>query len=293
MSTTFKYSISPYNSASYKGEDSTKEDVKNLRRCLDLRLNRWCYTERGRAAIHQALSYYSLKPDDIVTIFTTSGNYYISSCVTNEIERFCLWSRKIEPKTKLIFINHEFGYPFKHPENLLKYNLPIIEDCAYGFFTKDPDNTMGKIGDFAVYSLSKAFSVNFGGILACNSERFELKSTLSRALVSELEKHLSCQIKDTDAIKTARLRNYNQFFNNLKSVGIKPFFKLEGGVIPGVILFKWENNIDYPALKAYMQGLGVESTVFYGKPAFYLPIHQNLGEMDIDNICEMIRNYQK
>ena len=152
---------------------------------------------------------------------------------------------------------------------------------------------MGKIGDFAVYSLSKAFSVNFGGILACNSERFELKSTLSRALVSELEKHLSCQIKDTDAIKTARLRNYNQFFNNLKSVGIKPFFKLEGGVIPGVILFKWENNIDYPALKAYMQGLGVESTVFYGKPAFYLPIHQNLGEMDIDNICEMIRNYQK
>lgn len=293
MNTIYKYTISPYDSASYKAEYSTAEDVKYLRRCLNTRLNNWCYTERGRSAIHQALSCFSIKSDDVVTILTTSGNYYISSCVTNEIERFCRWSRNIESNTRIIFINHEFGYPFKHPESLLKYKLPIIEDCAYGFFTEDPDDAMGKIGDFVIYSLSKAFSVKYGGILKCNNERFRIKNTISSIQASELETHLSFQIKDIEGIKAARLRNYNLFFSNLTPLGIEPFFKLVDGVIPGVILFKWRNNINYAALKTYMQEYGVESTVFYGKPAFYLPIHQNLDEGDINTICEMIRNFSK
>ena len=50
------------------------------------------YTENGRKAINIALSYYNLKKDDVVSILTTSGNFYISGCVTKEIEKFCKWS---------------------------------------------------------------------------------------------------------------------------------------------------------------------------------------------------------
>ena len=93
------------------------------------------YVANGRAAIELALQQYDLQKDDVVTIFTSSGNFYISSCVTKEIEKCCRWSRKIETNTKLIFVNHEFGYPFPHLEELKKYQLPIIEDCCHSFFS--------------------------------------------------------------------------------------------------------------------------------------------------------------
>jgi hypothetical protein len=94
----------------------------------------YSYVANGRKAINIALQQYQLQKNDVVTIFTSSDNFYISSCVTKEIEKFCLWSRQIEPATKLLFINHEFGYPYKKISELKKYNLPIIEDCCHSFF---------------------------------------------------------------------------------------------------------------------------------------------------------------
>lgn len=293
MNTTFRYTISPYDEDLYRKETSSKEDIACLRQYLDRRFGNWCYTERGRTAIFQALSFYNLEPDDVVTIFTTSGNFYISSCVTKEIEKFCRWSRKIERNTKLIFVNHEFGYPYQHPEELLRYNVPIIEDCAYNFFTEDHNGKMGEVGDFVIYSLSKAFSSDFGGILKCNDGNFNLNTQLSEEYVARLDTHISAQIQDMSHIKSIRLKNYDLFFENLRGIGVEPYFKLEDGVVPGVILFQWKDAIDYPKLKQYMQNNGVESTVFYGKPAFYLPVHQNLNKGDINQICEMIRNFQK
>ena len=42
----------------------------------------WQYTFNGREAIRLALETYQLKKEDLVTIVTTSQNFYISSCVT-------------------------------------------------------------------------------------------------------------------------------------------------------------------------------------------------------------------
>lgn len=94
------------------------------------------YTYNGRAALNLALSRYQLQSDEIVSVFTTSGNLYISSCVTNEIEKICKWSRNIEESTKIILVIHEFGYPFQRIKELSKHGLPIIEDCAGAFFQR-------------------------------------------------------------------------------------------------------------------------------------------------------------
>src|SRR5262249_22972883 len=71
---------------------------------------RFIYCESGRQALHLALQHLGLADRDVVTILTTTGNFYVSGCVTREIERFCRWSRQIEPDTKALLVNHEFGF---------------------------------------------------------------------------------------------------------------------------------------------------------------------------------------
>ncbi len=60
-----------------------------------------------RGSMSRGHSVGGLPPDDVVTILTTSGNFYISSCVTAEIEKFCKWDREITDQTKVIFVNHK------------------------------------------------------------------------------------------------------------------------------------------------------------------------------------------
>lgn len=60
-------------------------DIEIAKEYLRERFGEYLLTIKARDAISLALSYYDLVHDDVVTILTTSGNYYISSCVTREI----------------------------------------------------------------------------------------------------------------------------------------------------------------------------------------------------------------
>lgn len=286
-----KYAISPYNSSC--SIISSNADRQRLDAYLDGRFPSWRYTEKARDAIEIALRYYRLSSEDVVTIFTTSGNFYISSCVTNAIEKVCKWSRDILPETKVIFVNHEFGYPYENIAELKKHNLPIIEDCAYAFFSESKDGRIGKVGDFAIYSLPKAFPVEFGGILVCNNDTFELTDFVSSTQEEELIRELAGSIQEIEEIKTRRLENYEFLKIQLSSMGATPFFDIYPGVIPGVFMFKWHCGIDYSALKIYMQSHGVECSVFYGQPAFFIPMHHMLEQSDLLYFCELLATFIK
>src|SRR5204862_4665145 len=65
-----------------------------------------CVTSHGRQAIALALRTLGMESTDTVTILTTTGNTYISKCVTDEIERVCSWSRNICPTTAAVLVNH-------------------------------------------------------------------------------------------------------------------------------------------------------------------------------------------
>lgn len=56
-------------------------------------------------------------------------------------------------------------------------------------------------------------------------------------------------------------------------------------------LFRWHNDIPYQKLKEYMQGNGVESSVFYGTNAFYVPCNYNLTTVELDYIIELLRYF--
>ena len=256
---------------------------------------KYTYTLNGRTALNIALSYFNLKPDDKVTILTTTGNYYISSCVTNEIEKFCGWSRSIEIKTKVIIINHEFGYPFEELAKIKKYNLPIIEDCAHSFFSMDKNKNIGTVGDFLIFSFSKIFPIQLGGILVSKHKDFlsELPN-LNLDILAYIKKVISNYLKARNDLINKRLKNYMSLSWKFNNLGLIERFKLEKGIVPGVFMFKAEKiKIELPDLKKVFFNHGIQCSVFYGENTFFLPCHQNLDESDLDYFVEIIRLYIK
>jgi hypothetical protein len=253
----------------------------------------YIYTADGKRAINIALQQYDLKPDDVVTIFTTSGNFYISGCVTKEIEKFCRWSRKMEEHTKLIFINHEFGYPYQRISELRKYNLPIIEDCAHSFFSTNADDSVGNTGDFVIYSFPKMFPVQAGGLLTSKKHVANVE-TINGDLQQHLKNVLSYYIEKKDTIIHQRLINYRYLASSLAGEDFEERFDLKEGIVPGVFMFRVKNNnIDLPKLKEHFYAHGIQCSVFYGEPSFFIPVHQNLSTTDLDYFTEVIQFYVK
>ena len=251
------------------------------------------YCKDGKSAIYKALEYYQLKKDDTVTILTTSNNFYISGCVTAEIEKFCNWSREITDNTKVIFVNHEFGVPYETLKELKKYNLPIIEDCAHSFFSKDKNALIGTVGDFVIYSFPKMFPIQVGGLLVSNIKT-EIKSDLDKETLTYIKKVLSHYIKEKDVIIKKRIEVYKALKKELTDFGFTERFKLKEGIVPGVFMFNVSDKaINLDQLKSYLWAHGIQCSVFYGERAFFLPCHQYIAIEDVLYFKAVIKSFLK
>lgn len=251
------------------------------------------YTENGRKAIHLALAYYKLKENDVVTILTTSQNFYISSCVTKEIEKFCKWSRKFETNTKLVFVNHEFGYPYLDLRKLKDHKLPIIEDCAHSLFSKDKNNDIGQVGDFVIYSFPKIFPLQIGGLLVSNlPERIDNNNQIGKEGLRHIKNVLSYYIDSKNDIIQNRISNYKFLREKFESLGFTERFQLETGTVPSVFMFRTNNHkFDLPELKNYFWAHGIHCSVFYGEEAFYIPVNQALCKEDMMYFYEVMKSF--
>lgn len=252
------------------------------------------YTYNGREALHLALAYYNLKREDVVTIFTTSGNFYISGCVTAEIEKFCNWSREISSTTKVILVNHEFGYPYADLAELKsKFNLPIIEDCAHTFYSEDENNHIGKVGDFVIYSFPKMFPMQIGGLLVSNlTDGFNRNSILTTDMLRHIKNVLSEYINKKSEITSSRRSNYIYLREQFAQLGFNERFPLTEKLIPGVFLFTTNAlSLNLSKLKQYYYDHGVQCSVFYGEDAFFIPVHQNLSDHDLYYFYEVMKSY--
>ncbi|RHJ47618.1 DegT/DnrJ/EryC1/StrS family aminotransferase [Bacteroides sp. AM10-21B] len=284
--------ISPFSSSEISALDENLYiKISTGKSYLDESFGNYCLAPKGRLAIEKVLSNYHLENNDVVTILTTSANFYISSCVTSVIERFCKWSRKIEKNTKLVFVNHEFGYPYKGLKAVADLGFPIVEDCAHTFFSDGSKAEIGKYSDFVIYSFPKALPMQLGA--AITSNRFPLEADANEMYAKYIFSKLSDLIPKIEDIKEKRLCVYKRFEEGLRPLGIRPYFELEDGVIPGVFLFKWNDHINYPKLKEFMQSNGIESSVFYGQHAFYIPCHQNLSYDQCGYIMALLKYFSE
>lgn len=253
---------------------------------------RWAYTNNGRHAIHQALAWYQLKPSDVVTILTTTQNFYISGCVTREIERFCRWNREISADTKLILVNHEFGYPYQKLEQLRALHIPIIEDCCTTFFSDDGHTPVSRVGDFVVYSFPKFFPIQVGGLIVSN-----LPDSFQPQSVSDIEQNyytrvLSYYLRAEDELLKARSLVYQQLCELLAPLHLVPRFDLQPGIVPSVFMFRSPSSkINYPDLKSWLWSHGIQCSVFYGEEAFFIPAHQALCYEDLLYFKQVIKTF--
>jgi hypothetical protein len=251
------------------------------------------YTENGRTAINISLSLYNLSKNDVVTILTTTGNFYISGCVTREIEKHCKWSRELLPQTKVIFVNHEFGFPYTDIRKLRAYNLPIIEDCAGSFFSVDQNKDIGEIGDFIIYSFPKMFPLQIGGLLVSNIPgKLDFSYQIGTERVRYIKNVLSYHIKSKDGIIKKRKSNYIFLRSQFNSLGLSERFCVYDGIVPGVFMFKTGDlKLDLTGLKKYCWSHGMQCSIFYGEDAFFIPVHQALNEGDMLYFYEVVKSY--
>ena len=255
----------------------------------------WQYTYNGREAIKIALENYNLDSDDMVTILTTSENLYISSCVTNTIEKFCRWNRGITPETKIVFVNHEFGYPHPNMEKLVATGLPIIEDCCTTFFSQDRNEKVGKYGDYTVYSFPKFFPIQIGGLLVSNKKKLEIvENALNDETSLYIEKVVSYYLKNTAEILHRRNQNFSYASSLFVKYGFAERFEKEDLIVPSVLLLNNNGVVkDLSSLKVFLGKCGIQSSVFYGEDAFFIPTYQSLESSDYDYFFNCIQEFLK
>ena len=292
---TPSYRITPFSTADVPRNLALAAQVSKSRSPVDRwRLKAFRYTRSGKEAIALALAALHLRPSDCVTVFTTSGNRYVSRCVTAAIEKVCRWSRAIEPATAALFVNHEFGYPHRDLASLRGHGVPIIEDACHSYLADTAASDMGQVGDFLIFSLPKVFPIQAGGVLAYDP-RHDIQSSVTAdpAFGRYLDAVVSHYLPEAAEIRARRRANHDGLAARLHPFGCEPRFELRDEDVPGVFLFSTPPGVDLDAMKAHGWRHGIECSVFYGEEAFFVPVHQRLEAADLDYFAAVFGDFLK
>ena len=242
------------------------------------------YYDSGRRALWACLKHLHLKPADNVLILTTTNGPYISGCVTQTIEKVCRWTRTLTPKTKLVLVIHEFGFPCPAEKIIpcTKLGIPVLEDCAYAFGSRVEGAGIGRHGDFGLYSFTKYFPIPLGGLLVAKEKINKSASALkipspAEGLLRRTINHSLPYLKDWNKTRRAFWREYAAA---LQKHGFFPYFPLREKIVPGVYLTKVPARFDGEIVKKKLNTRGVESTQYYHQGGFYFPCHQFLTDYE-------------
>ena len=99
----------------------------------------------------------------------------------------------------------------------------------------------------------------------------------------------SCYVNDEEEIRAKRNENYALFCSIFASMGMNPFFNFCGNDVPSVFCFSTPESLDLPKLKMFMNGNGVESSIFYGANAYFLPCHQNMSFDEVNYVSDLVK----
>jgi hypothetical protein len=240
-------------------------------------------TRNGREAIAIALEDLDLAGDDEVLLATTSGGPYVSRCVTDAISRFCRWSWHHSDRTRAIFLIHEFGFPAQLSDALLASGLPVIEDCAYALGSQNEAGTVGRLGQYVIYSFSKALPMPYGGLL--KSRRSPVRPTeMSAAAQRELPRLIAHYLPGLAASCQRRREVFRQYLSLLAADGFSPRFELGPAAAPYGFVVAMADQKKAEAMKPRINAAGITSSVFYGNGGYYLPNHQSLSDAAVEYI---------
>ena len=168
-----------------KGWQPWKEEASNEGYLDPFNARFWRSVDSGKAALRLILEQLNLGIGDEILITNSSGQTYISSCVTCTVFNHCKPSRELSDRCRAIIVIHEYGVPNPKMKTLAiearEREIPLIEDCAHTWDSKIDGQAVGTFGDFAMFSLPKIFPVAGGGILSATeewAERLRLDETV-------------------------------------------------------------------------------------------------------------------
>ena len=285
------YKISPFTNNFIQNIKESSEDKKDVfTNYIAQRFKKnFLLTSNGKNALRIALKSLNVRSDSTVTILTTSGNTYVSKCVTDVIEEFCQWNRALTTDSSVILVIHEFGFPYKNLLDLKKYNLPIIEDCCYAFNSQNAEKSVYHVGDYLLFSFPKYFPVQIGGLLLS-------KSNIDHAYADGIElqnyvsNNVSRFINEIDDIAKKRRSNWKYLESLFGSIGLYPRFRIFDDITNAVFIFNIPPCVNLNRLKVLANNNGIESSIFYGENVFFIPCHQNLSETDLHYFFTIISN---
>ncbi|WP_273549423.1 DegT/DnrJ/EryC1/StrS family aminotransferase [Xenorhabdus khoisanae] len=236
------------------------------------------YLLKARHGITLALTNLELAELDCVTVLTTTGNLYVSGCVTNAIEAVCKWNRTLNEETKAIVVVHEFGTVYPDMDKLYQLGVPVIEDFAHSFNSSSADSGRS---DFVIYSFPKYFPIQFGGIIL-SRKALTTKPELSAEHEDYVKCVVSAHVDHVEEYADIRWKNYRYLLEQFAGLSCTPRFTFSERETPSVFMFCPPAGIDLIALKTFMQGNGIECSVFYGEQTFFIPLHDKLRQADLD-----------
>lgn len=142
----------------------------------------------GTAAVHAAIAAINPEPgDEIITSPITDMGAIAPILYQGAIpvfadvdpETYNISAETIEPRlsqrTRAIIVTHLFGNPCDMHAIMNfaeKYNLPVIEDCAQAFLSRDDGRLVGTFGKVASFSLQqgKHITTGEGGLVVTNDD---------------------------------------------------------------------------------------------------------------------------
>lgn len=284
---TPRISIGPFTLKSLAKNAPSKN--RDSLRCLGSNL---LYTNSGKDAIRCALEYLQVKSTDVVGIVTSSGNSYVSKCVTETISEFSRWIMyDVGGEIDFLFVIHEFGslMPLTSMQLFRGMGIPIINDFAYSFLSLFENEREDFRNEINISSFPKSFNVNFGGVLSVPTS-IEDPQVMSSS--EAIFKKLSLDLSASAIYGNIDKRKSNRAFykKELLSYGYKVVWD-EDEICPGVCMIEPLNPTNLQNLKSFLQRNGIESSVFYGQEKFFVPVHQLMTLDELEYVCFMIKAY--
>lgn len=245
------------------------------------------WTMKARDGITLALEKLDLTSESMVTIITTSQNKYVSGCVTQSIEKVCKWNREISVETSALLLIHEFGKRIENSRDYYQLGLPIIEDFAHGFLERPPATCQA---DFIIYSFPKYFPIQYGGILL-TKEPLYTDYQINANVRDYLKKVISNHIDHVEDYRQQRKKNHQYLSEKLCELDCLNRFEWLEDETPSAFIFTVPEHINVIELKVFMHKQGIESSVFYGERAFFIPLHHRLSCVDLDYFVAALRYF--
>jgi len=219
-----------------------------------------------------------------------------------------------ENEFNVLLIVHYFGI-CKNNLNAIRelcdtYNVILIEDCAHAFHIGMSEQKLGVIGDYSFYSVHKHLPVASGGILKINSQKFNLNELSDKdRMTNEIMKQLiQTRFSEVAEKRRSNFLIYRELLEGISNIHI--MYDLDNHEIPQTFpvlvnnglrekLYFWLMERNLPVIALYYRLIeNIDRNKFpnsyeVSNSILNLPVHQDIGLTDIENLCKSIKEFFK